>query len=76
MIASAKSSYDTQDSNFRQLSAYLVETDQLLAQYGPEAIQVRILMRQAVPAAIDRIWREKAGGRHRVYVDVSRRAAL
>jgi hypothetical protein len=62
MIASAKSSYDTQDSNFRQLSAYLVETDQLLAQYGPESIQVRILMRQAVPAAIDRIWREKAAG--------------
>jgi hypothetical protein len=62
MIASAKSSYDTQDSNFRQLSAYLVETDQLLAQYGPDAIQVRILMRQAIPAAIDRIWREKAAG--------------
>ena len=39
MIASAKSSYDTQDSHFRQLAAYLVETDQLLAQYGPEAIR-------------------------------------
>jgi hypothetical protein len=60
MIASAKSSYDTQDGHFRQLAAYLVETDQLLAQYGPEALQVRILMRQAVPAAIDRIWREEA----------------
>jgi hypothetical protein len=60
MIASAKSSYDTQDGHFRQLAAYLVETDQLLAQYGPEAIEVRILMRQAVPAAIDRIWREEA----------------
>jgi hypothetical protein len=59
MIASAKSSYDTQDGHFRQLSAYLVETDQLLAQYGPDAIEVRILMRQALPAAIDRIWREK-----------------
>jgi hypothetical protein len=59
MIASAKSSYDTQDSHFRQLAAYLVETDQLLAQYGPETTEVRILMRQAVPAAIDRIWREK-----------------
>ena len=59
MIASAKSSYDIQDGHFRQLAAYLVETDQLLAQYGPEAIEVRILMRQAVPAAIDRIWREE-----------------
>jgi hypothetical protein len=59
MIASAKSSYDTQDSHFRQLAAYLVETDRLLAQYGPDAKQVRLLMRQALPAAVDRIWREK-----------------
>jgi hypothetical protein len=59
MIASAKTSYDTQDSHFRTLAAYLVETDQLLVQYGPEATQVRILMRQAIPAAVDRIWREK-----------------
>lgn len=59
MIASAKTSYDTQDSHFRTLAAYLVETDQLLVQYGPDAAQVRVLMRQAIPAAIDRIWREK-----------------
>ncbi len=59
MIASAKSSYDIQDSHFRRLAAYLVETDQLLAQYGPEATQIRILLRQAVPSTVDRIWREK-----------------
>jgi hypothetical protein len=59
-IASAKSSYETQDAHFRQLAAYLVEADQLLAQYGPEATGMRQLMREAVPAAIDRIWREKA----------------
>lgn len=60
MIASAKASYDAQDGHFRQLAAHLVLADQLLAQYGPEAIDVRKLMRQAVPAAMDRIWREKA----------------
>lgn len=60
LIASAKSSYDAQDAHFRQLTAYLVETDQLLAQYGPEAVPVRKLMRQIVPAAMDRIWNEKA----------------
>jgi hypothetical protein len=59
MIASAKNSYDTQFAHFRTLAAYLVETDQLLAQYGPETTEIRILMRQAVPAAVDRIWREK-----------------
>jgi len=59
MITSAKSSYDTQDAQFRTLTAYLVETDQLLVQYGPETTQIRLLMRQALPAAIDRIWREE-----------------
>ena len=60
MIASAKASYDTQDAHFRQLATNLVLTDQLLAQYGVEAAGVRKLMRKAVPAAMDRIWREKA----------------
>ena len=59
MIASAKNSYDQQDAHFQQLAANLVLADRLLAQYGPEAVDVRKLMRQAVPAAIDRIWREK-----------------
>jgi hypothetical protein len=62
MIASAKNSYDTQDAHFRQLAANLVLTDQLLAQYGPEAVGIRKLMRASVPAAMDRIWREKATG--------------
>ena len=60
MIASAKHSYDTQDAHFRQLSAHLVLADQLLSQYGPEAAEIRKVMRQALPAVIDRIWREKA----------------
>jgi hypothetical protein len=60
MIASAKNSYDAQDAHFRQLSAHLVLADQLLSQYGPEAAEIRKMMRQAVPAAIDRIWHEKA----------------
>jgi hypothetical protein len=62
MIASAKTSYDTQDAHFRQFSADVILTDQLLAQYGPEASGVRKLMRRAVPAALDRIWAEKAVG--------------
>ena len=59
-IASAKSYYDSQDAHFRQLTAYVVKTDQLLGQYGPEAEGIRKVMREAVPAAIDRIWHEKA----------------
>jgi hypothetical protein len=37
----------------------IVTSGQLLAQYGPETTEIHILMRQAVPAAVDRIWREK-----------------
>jgi hypothetical protein len=62
MIASAKTSYDTQDAHFRQFSADVILTDQLLAQYGPGAVEIRKLMRVAVPTALDRIWREKAVG--------------
>jgi hypothetical protein len=62
MIASAKSSYDIQDAHFRQFSADVILTDQLLAQYGPEAAGIRLLIRQAVPAALDRVWAEKAIG--------------
>jgi hypothetical protein len=62
MIASAKTSYDTQDAHFRQFSADVILTDQLLAQYGAGAVEIRKLMRIAVPTALDRIWREKAIG--------------
>jgi hypothetical protein len=62
MIASAKTSYDTQDAHFRQFSADVILTDQLLGQYGSGAVDIRKLMRIAVPAALDRIWREKAEG--------------
>jgi hypothetical protein len=41
MIASAKSSYDTRDSHFRQLATYLVEADRLLSQYGLESKEMR-----------------------------------
>jgi len=37
MIASAKTSYDTQDAHFRQFASHVILADQLLAQYGPEA---------------------------------------
>ena len=83
LIASAKNSYDTQDAHFRQFSANVILTDQLLAQYGPEGVGVRKLMREAVPAALDRIWAEKAIGatttaaratmRDRIAITVNRR---
>jgi len=60
LIASAKSSFDTQDSQVKQLTADIILLDQLLAQYGPETAPGRSLLRRAVDAAADRIWHENS----------------
>ena len=63
MIASARTSYDTQDAHFRQFSAN-VDPDRPIAgaDTGRKRQAFRKLMRQAIPAALDRIWAEKAIG--------------
>src|SRR5262249_30723562 len=58
LIASAKSSYDTQSSEVQHLAADLLLLDQLLAQYGPEARPTRNLMRRAVDPLVDRLWQQ------------------
>jgi hypothetical protein len=58
LIASAKTSFDTQVTQIKQLTADVILLDQLLAQYGPEAATVRNLLRGAVDAVADRIWHE------------------
>lgn len=56
LIATTKSSYDTQDAQIKQISANIVLLDQLLEQYGPDAKATRALLRKSVPALADRIW--------------------
>jgi hypothetical protein len=58
LIASAKGSYDTQSGQVQHLTADVVLLDQLLAQYGPEARPIRVLMRRAIGPFVDRLWRE------------------
>ena len=58
LIASANSTYETESSQVQQMTANIVVLDQILAQYGPEAVSIRTLMRRAVTSAADRIWRE------------------
>jgi hypothetical protein len=54
LIASANSSYQTQNDELQQLSASIVELDGLLVHYGPEASQPRQILREAVAAGIER----------------------
>jgi hypothetical protein len=56
LISSANSTYDTQASELRQVSADIVQLDRMLVLYGPETQEIRDILRQAVIAAEHRIW--------------------
>jgi Protein of unknown function (DUF4239) len=60
MIASAKNTYDTQNTNIRQLGANVVLVDQMLLKYGPETKTARALLRELISTAASRIWLENA----------------
>ena len=63
MIASAKNTYDTQNTNIRQLGTNVVLVDQMLTKYGPEANAARTLLREIIPSAAARIWQESIAGK-------------
>jgi len=58
LIASAKSSYDTRSTQIKQVTSNIILLDQLLEQYGPDAHNLRVILRAAVPRMIDRVWNE------------------
>src|SRR4051794_10305899 len=59
LIGAAKSSFDTQSTQVKQITANLILLDSILAQYGPEAGPIREHMRNAVGPFAERLWREK-----------------
>src|ERR1043165_7037411 len=61
MIASAKNTYDSQNTNIRQLGTNAVLVDQMLTKYGPEAKAARTLLREIIPSATSRIWQQSIG---------------
>jgi hypothetical protein len=60
LVNSANTSFNTQRDEIRQMTANVILIDQMLAQYGPDAMQARKLLRNAVPAMIDRLWSDAA----------------
>jgi hypothetical protein len=62
LIAAAKSSFDTQNTQVKQITADLILLDAILAQYGPEGRAIREQMRSSVGPFVDRLWREKKMG--------------
>jgi hypothetical protein len=59
LIASAKTSFDQKANQVRQLTATIIVLDDLLAQYGPEAVPLRTRLRQSIPPLANRIWHEQ-----------------
>jgi hypothetical protein len=53
LIASAKSSFGTQDNELTEMSSRIVLLDRVLAHYGPEAREARDLLRSSVVHALD-----------------------
>lgn len=58
LIASAKSSYDTKSTQIKQITADIILLDLDLERYGPDAQNLRIMLRSAIPPLIDQIWNE------------------
>jgi hypothetical protein len=56
LINSAKTNFDSQRDEIRQLTANVTLLDHLLTQFGPEARPARRLIRDATAGMVDRIW--------------------
>jgi hypothetical protein len=80
LIAAAKSSFDTQSGQVKQITTDVLLVDNLLALYGPEALPIRQEMRGTIGPLADRIWREQRSNGHgpfeasaaaeKVYLDI------
>lgn len=59
LVASAKSSFDSQRAGVAQLAANVVVLDRTLSHYGPEAQEARGVLRESVADMIHRMWPEE-----------------
>jgi hypothetical protein len=63
LVASAKSSYDTQSAELTQLSANIALLDRGLALYGPETKETRALLRDFFVRFHNQMWSKDAASR-------------
>jgi copper chaperone CopZ len=56
LVAAAKSAYDTEKNEVTQMAAKLVFLDRVLANYGPESADTRVVLRRMVEDSLSRIW--------------------
>ena len=56
LIATAKSSYETQDEAIKHTAARVLMLDHMLAKYGPETKDARNLLRRTLASRLEAIW--------------------
>lgn len=59
LIAAAKSSFDTQSAQVKQITADVILLDNILTIYGADAQPLRVAIRQSIEPFADILWREK-----------------
>ncbi len=62
LIASAKSSFDTQTTELTEMSSKIVVLDRILAHYGPEAMEARDILRAAVVRILNQMGSKNPAG--------------
>ena len=70
MIATAKSSYDTQDEAVKHTAAKVLLLDRMLSTYGPETKETRELLRRTLASRLEAIWPEDRSQGARLDADV------
>jgi hypothetical protein len=58
LIASAKSSFDLENSGIQQTAANIIKLDRALARYGPETKEIREKFQRLIALRIQQIWPE------------------
>jgi hypothetical protein len=62
LISSAYSAYDRETNEVQRLGVHLIQIDRILARFGQDATQPRVLLRKLVAAELDRGWRVHGAG--------------
>lgn len=65
LIATAKSSYETQDAAVKHTAARVLLLDHMLSSYGPETKDARELLRRTVASRLEAVWPEDPSQRPR-----------
>ena len=56
LVSSSKNFYDSEKTQVAEMSSQIILLNDLLQTYGPETAQTRVMARQSVATAVDRIW--------------------